>query len=154
MAKYNVEFSCGHTEMVELFGKEADRQRKIAWLEKEGLCPDCFKAKKAAEHKAENDAAKAEAEKEGLPELTGSPKQVAWAITLRQQVLDDIAGILAKTPVQSQKMALDFKAWAVGQTESRFWIDHRNLLLRSLIGEWFGTLSDNEKAAYKAAYKK
>ena len=29
--KYDVRFSCGHTHTVELFGKSADRERKIKW---------------------------------------------------------------------------------------------------------------------------
>ena len=47
--KYDVNFSCGHTETVELFGKNADRQRKIAWFEESGLCSKCYAEKKAAE---------------------------------------------------------------------------------------------------------
>lgn len=47
--KYEVKFSCGHTETVELFGKNADRQRKIAWFEESGLCSKCYAEKKAAE---------------------------------------------------------------------------------------------------------
>ena len=49
--KYTVTFSCGHTEEVELFGKGSDRERKIAWYEKSGLCPECYKAMKEAEKK-------------------------------------------------------------------------------------------------------
>lgn len=47
--KYEVKFSCGHTETVELFGKNEDRQRKIAWFEESGLCSKCYAEKKAAE---------------------------------------------------------------------------------------------------------
>ncbi len=41
MAKYDVTFSCGHTETVELFGKDVDRKRKIAWFERECKCSVC-----------------------------------------------------------------------------------------------------------------
>lgn len=47
--KYDVRFSCGHTETVELFGKNADRQRKIAWFEESGLCSKCYAEKNASE---------------------------------------------------------------------------------------------------------
>lgn len=47
--KYEVKFSCGHTETVELFGKNADRQRKIAWFEESGLCSKCYAEQKSAE---------------------------------------------------------------------------------------------------------
>lgn len=43
MAKYEVNFSCGHTHTVELFGKDSDRQKKIAYYESCGFCSDCYK---------------------------------------------------------------------------------------------------------------
>lgn len=47
--KYEVTFSCGHTHTVELFGKTSEREKKIKYYETYGLCPDCYKAQKAAE---------------------------------------------------------------------------------------------------------
>jgi hypothetical protein len=49
--KYNVKFACGHTSTVELFGKTAERERKIAFYEKNYLCPDCYKDMKEEEKK-------------------------------------------------------------------------------------------------------
>jgi hypothetical protein len=49
MAKYDVTYSCGHTDRIALFGKERDRQHKIEWFERNGLCPDCYKAQQQAE---------------------------------------------------------------------------------------------------------
>lgn len=46
--KYDVKFSCGHTEEIQLFGKTADRERKIAYYEQYGLCSCCYAAKKDA----------------------------------------------------------------------------------------------------------
>lgn len=43
MAKYDVTFSCGHTQRIELYGKEVDRRKKIEYFEREGLCSDCYK---------------------------------------------------------------------------------------------------------------
>lgn len=37
MAKYTVKFSCGHEATIELFGKDVDRKRKIAYLEESGI---------------------------------------------------------------------------------------------------------------------
>ena len=42
MAKYEVHFSCGHTDVVQLFGPEKDRRRKIEWYENFGKCPECY----------------------------------------------------------------------------------------------------------------
>ena len=41
--KYYVTFSCGHEGEVNLYGKAAERDRRIAWYEKEGICPDCYR---------------------------------------------------------------------------------------------------------------
>lgn len=49
--KYDVKFACGHTSTVELFGKTAERERKIAFYEKNYLCPDCYKDMKEEEKK-------------------------------------------------------------------------------------------------------
>lgn len=49
MAKYDVTFSCGHKGTVQLMGKTADRERKLARYANNGLCPECYKAKKLAE---------------------------------------------------------------------------------------------------------
>lgn len=47
--KYTVNFSCGHTETVELFGKTSDRERKIAYFEKYGVCSHCYREMKEME---------------------------------------------------------------------------------------------------------
>lgn len=40
--KYNIKCSCGHEDTVELFGKTADREKRIAYLEKHGICRHCW----------------------------------------------------------------------------------------------------------------
>ena len=77
--KYEVKMSCGHTETIQLFGKCADRERKIEWLERYGLCEECKKEQAAKEIK--------KAEEAGLPELEGSEKQIAWAAKIRNGFL-------------------------------------------------------------------
>ncbi|GAA5533821.1 hypothetical protein [Deinococcus aluminii] len=44
MGKYRVTYACGHPGEVSLFGKLAERERRIEWLEREGRCPACFRA--------------------------------------------------------------------------------------------------------------
>lgn len=82
MAKYEIHHCCGHVRTVNLYGKTADRNRTIEWLESQP-CPDC----KREEENAES-AKKAAAE--NRPVLTGSEKQVAWANTLREEVISEI----------------------------------------------------------------
>lgn len=45
MAKYSITYSCGHEGTVELFGKVAEREKKIDYFEKNGLCRECYKKK-------------------------------------------------------------------------------------------------------------
>lgn len=91
MAKYDVRFSCGHVATICLYGKEEDRQRKIAWYEENGLCPDCYRKQQEEEKKAAAEKAAAEAASFGLPELVGSPKQIAWADKIRVGIVNTIA---------------------------------------------------------------
>jgi hypothetical protein len=49
MAKYNVTFSCGHTESKELFGSERERRAKIEYWEKSGKCTECYEKEKYAD---------------------------------------------------------------------------------------------------------
>lgn len=75
MANYTVRHNCGHDEAINLVGKHADRERKIGWMEKQD-CRACWQAAQAK-------TAQVHAGQVGLPDLTGSERQVAWALTLR-----------------------------------------------------------------------
>lgn len=59
MAKYYVKHTCGHEVQVDLFGKAADRERKLEWLEST-LCPECYAREQA--QKANKDMAIKEVE--------------------------------------------------------------------------------------------
>lgn len=80
MAKYTITHTCGHDHEYQLFGKSNERERKMAWLEKQE-CPECRR-------KAEEEAAKAATEGIELPELEGTEKQVKWANTIRGQFIN------------------------------------------------------------------
>lgn len=86
MAQYQVTFSCGHTETVQLFGKIDDRYRKIEWYEEKGLCSKCYKKEQEDDRKAYQERALSLSV--NLPTLTGSEKQTAWAMTIRQSWID------------------------------------------------------------------
>ena len=85
--KYTVTFSCGHEGEVNLYGKAAERDRRIAWYEKEGICPDCYRKMKEEERKQADEELAAYTEKIetelNLPELEGTEKQVTWARKIR-----------------------------------------------------------------------
>lgn len=85
--KYYVTFSCGHEGEVNLYGKAKDRDRRIAWYEEEGICPDCYRKMKEEERRKADEELAAYADKIktewNLPELEGTEKQVAWARKIR-----------------------------------------------------------------------
>lgn len=85
--KYYVTFSCGHEGEVNLYGKAAERDRRIAWYEEEGICPDCYRKMKEEERRKADEGLAAYADKIeaewNLPELEGTEKQVAWARKIR-----------------------------------------------------------------------
>ena len=89
--KYYVTFSCGHEGEVNLYGKAAERDRRIAWYEKEGVCPDCYRKMKEEERKQADEELAAYADKieteYNLPELEGTEKQIAWARKIRAGVI-------------------------------------------------------------------
>ena len=77
--KYTLTLSCGHEETVDIYGSKDERKRKIWYYENHDICSACAEAhRKAREEEAD------QMEQElGLPELSGSPKQVAWAKRIR-----------------------------------------------------------------------
>lgn len=104
MAVHKVTHCCGHTVFHNLFGKFEDREKRAEWLEDQ-LCPDCWKKQRQEKIDAENSkfaAANAEA---GLPPLTGTPKQIAWAETIRADMVNKMDAAKARYP-EMQKQIL------------------------------------------------
>jgi hypothetical protein len=84
MAKYGIHHACGHETEIVLFGKISEREKTIERMEGRD-CPAC---EAAAARKAAVDA--------GLPALTGSDKQIAWASDIRAHVLREFDAAKAK----------------------------------------------------------
>lgn len=78
MAKYTIIHSCGCTEEVQIFGTNVhgERDHRTAWLESQP-CKECY----ARERNAGGN---------GLAVLDGTPKQVAWAVDIRSDMLADV----------------------------------------------------------------
>jgi hypothetical protein len=118
MAKYIVKHTCGHQVGVQLFGKYADREKRIAWLETQE-CDECRRAKANAEAATMKEA-------RGLQDLTGSEKQVAWANTIREKAykcLDTLTQFA--TNDQAKAMMETWKSKMDAETTAKWWIDNR-----------------------------
>lgn len=130
MAKYTINYACGHSQDVQLYGPGKERERKIEWLER-GDCPECWKAKQAADRIAQN--AEAAAQNAGAVSLVGTEKQIAWAESIRRPVLAEIPKMLERmgTIQYSQWMlqARDemhaFLDKIAAENRAAWWIDNR-----------------------------
>jgi hypothetical protein len=125
MAKYDVKYKCGHTVIEQLYGKQDERYRKIEWAKDNKLYGDCYQASLQAKRIAENAKAAEAAQEAGMPELKGSEKQVAWAITLRQKALGAIAPYISKAQGEDKIKVEKIIDFLKTQTDSKFWIDNR-----------------------------
>lgn len=117
MAKYTITYKCGHTEEMQLFGKMADRDRKIAWYAEQD-CPEC----KAA-------AARAAAKERGLVELEGTAKQIVWAEQIRDKFLELSEQIKKQLETKAEDPRV-LELFAVlddakSNSKASFWIDNR-----------------------------
>lgn len=125
--KYEIEYACGHTGTVQLFGKTADRERKVKWLETQ-ICPACEHAEIEKRRAEEATVAKEKAEEFGLPELEGTPKQVSWALTIRDNIIERELDTLKRKQRRNSEAAENqrqFIDWLCQQSQAGFWIDHR-----------------------------
>ena len=105
MAKHTINHACGHTSKTQLFGPIAKRQ----WTIDNESKKDCFECYK----QAQLEYAQAKSAELDLPKLTGTPKQVAWAMSIRQQAFVKFGKCINMELVRKH-------------TEARFWIDARN----------------------------
>lgn len=87
MAWYYGTYSCGHEGRVNIIGKVKDRQWK-ADRHFEKLCPECWRKHLEKERERQNEEAAIKAAEMELPELQGTEKQVAWANTIRQNIIE------------------------------------------------------------------
>lgn len=139
MAKYDVEYSCGHTGTVELYGPNRDRERKLEWMA-EGVCPDCYRAEKHVERQAILQPLGE------LAALTGSEKQIAWAEDLREKAVAEYMeqGRVSTIKPEYRELALGWLAQVVNkQQAAKWWIDNRSRLY---------TLLDKALVAAAATY--
>ena len=137
MAKYTVTRSCGHEETVQLIGKIKDREWRLEHVEASKMCYDCWQADLAQQREAENKEAAEAAQEMSLPALTGSEKQIAWAETVRQQMIasideyiyrDGSAFLRRENEAQLREAAEQIKQ----RTSARWWIDHRDIREREI----------------------
>lgn len=78
-----------------------------------------------------------------LPVMTGTPKQIAWAESIRQSVVDQFFAVAdyARTHelTQAQKDFFEFGKSVfekiISETSAKFWIDNRFNTLKDFVNE-------------------
>jgi hypothetical protein len=132
MAWNIINYTCGHNDRIQMYGKNTERESRKAWLEK-GVCPDCYRKQKEEERKIESEVAAEQARENGLPELAGSEKQIAWAETIRKNALTSTRnkikeGYVAKDAEEAALIKVSQEAKNQLETEksAKWWIDNRS----------------------------
>ncbi len=131
MAKYTVTRSCGHEETVVLFGPGKQRDWRLESVEPYKLCSECYQAELKRKREETNREAAEAAKESGLPALTGTEKQVAWAETLRMQMLaliDEAIYTHIKADQRGDIRLLDAVESIKAKTDARWWIENRQEL--------------------------
>lgn len=160
--KYNVEYICGHKGVLQLFGPMSERERRLERAQDE-LCPECYRKKKEAGRAEANKEAEEQSRAEGLPELTGSEKQVAWANTLRLKKMRDIdewineinekgkLGAVIYTDDGRRYKAmkeemLEAETFLLeNMTEAKYWIDNRMSTLSDIMNTGIMRIREKKK---------
>jgi len=112
MSKYEITYKCGHKKTIELFGKMSERENKIKRLEQQD-CNDCKRL--AGKNQKGKDLV-------GLPDLTGSDKQIDFALQIRLKFVKDIRELELNMPDNAKNSV---EAWLSSKTESNWWINNR-----------------------------
>jgi len=151
MSWYDLNYACGHTDRMQIYGPTNDRQRQ-ADAESRKLCPNCWRQQQDDRNAAAALAASCDAAAAGLPDLTGSPRQIAWAETIRQTMLAELVpaantdrtrlavaegahGMIAADDPRWQQLNDYAQALSAGyrrQSSAKWWIDHRTESLARL----------------------
>ena len=138
--EFELTFGCGHVATIDLSTLPADRRGgRIAYLQDNGLCGDCFEATRekrrelertswvTARRKEEDAQAAQWARDEQYPPLAGSAKQTAFAARVRY----DLMHRLYEWAVQEEHDPAGYQrveATAKGIDTARWWLDQRPLV--------------------------
>lgn len=159
MAYADYQCKCG--KWLSIQGKgQADADTKAKWAEGRIFCPECRAA----------DAAK-QADEQGLPRLSGSEKQVAWASEIREAAIPQIqigaqsiqvSDLYSEAAREELRLAIARVANEMIANESaKWWIDNRHFSWKDAIRQDLGKrgaelapLALEEMIAHKAKQAK
>lgn len=130
--KYYGTYSCGHSGEIDIIGPTKDRGWKQE-REFEKLCPECRALRRKKMNDEENKKAMDASIEKGLPILSGSEKQIAWATTIRYKFVDMILSnpntvvMVGYAYVLTEQWKKAFNSIVAEETAASFWINNRNV---------------------------
>lgn len=109
MAQYEIKHCCGHVVTHQIYGTNVhgEREREAARLEAKP-CDECI-AKEATERAARNG-------KNGTTVLKGSTKQIAWALSIRDEMIESIKEFEASQIEKAKTSGKDEETIAIFRT--------------------------------------
>lgn len=133
--KYSGTYACGHEGVIHIYGPTKEHEQKREYVFSQ-VCPECAKLERQKERDEANKKASDAAIKSGLPELTGTEKQIAWATTIRNDIIgliDNLAKEHEGCEVQiSDGKLIHIEEWQKAfetilkcETTAKFWIENR-----------------------------
>lgn len=125
MAKYTITCACGHEHTFSLVGPHKSREWYLEKAKDED-CPACKEESRKAAIEFENKVAAEKSAEMELPELEGSPKQIAWANTLRITFIDIMEKKMSKVKPEYADMFQRFYEMITSETSAKFFIDTRD----------------------------
>lgn len=146
MAHFDGTYSCGHEGEVSIPGtrKTGEYRAKMIFS---GLCPDCQAAadeKLVAELKEKYSSPDSD-----LPMLEGSVKQIVWAESLRASRIDQVDCLVKEIKNFCDDESINLALFAIQKifqiSSSRWWIDHRNYDLESMVEHYLRDYGDDMK---------
>lgn len=145
MAWYYGAFSCGCEGRVNVIGPIKDRQWKVD-RKFEGLCEKCYAKKLESDREKANAEALKKSKEMELPELEGTEKQVAWANTLRQKMIekfDEERKVFIKLNKETETLDKVLDHLLLNKTKASFYIDRRGSSVLSIIEKYKDEVDEN-----------
>lgn len=143
MAKYTITCACGHEHTFSLVGPHKSREWYLEKAKDED-CPACKEEARKAAIEFENKVAAEKSAEMELPELEGSPKQVAWANTLRIAFIDIMEKKMSKVKPEYADMFQRFYEMITSETSAKFFIDTRDENISELFRKFVEEHKDEE----------
>lgn len=140
-------------------GREFDHRKQVrntteaekyeAWAaENVTMCPECYRKQMQADKDANNAAAVSDALSINMPELCGTDKQIAWAMSIRSSKL---ANIINSAQIRDTDRAMLQSAVASNDAlNASWWIDHRNDMTVNLYRALLALIGVNSADTYNA----